>query len=261
MKPILAILLLASSLIPAAPSLHAQAVSFQTSTATIAPGDTVAVSVSVSGFTHVTTVQFSLQWDRAVLAYMSVQDYALPGLGEGNFGIVHTSNGKLTFSWDDPNAVGVTRDDDETIFTVHLVAIGTAGTSTVVEFADSPTPREVSVNYEAVEFASSDGVIQLTTTTTLSPTETLPSTYSLGQNFPNPFASNTALNYNLPTNEVVRLVIIDVLGRTVATLVQEAQPAGEYTVVFDAKALPSGLYYAHLSAGAFSKTRAMTLLN
>jgi hypothetical protein len=58
----------------------------------------------------------------------------------------------------------------------------------------------------------------------------------------------------------VSLKVFDVLGREVATLVNEVKPPGEYSVVFDGTNLPSGVYFYQLKAGGFVQTRKLVLL-
>ncbi|MBK9097227.1 MAG: T9SS type A sorting domain-containing protein [bacterium] len=90
-------------------------------------------------------------------------------------------------------------------------------------------------------------------------------TFFLSQNYPNPFNPVTKIKYSIPQDvrgekQEVMLKIYDVLGREIATLVNEEKPAGEYEVEFDGSALPSGIYFYRLKAGAFSETRKMVLL-
>ena len=66
--------------------------------------------------------------------------------------------------------------------------------------------------------------------------------YALYQNFPNPFNPSTVINYQIAQRGPVALKVYDVLGREVRTLVNEEQPAGSYTVTFDASNLSSGVY-------------------
>lgn len=72
--------------------------------------------------------------------------------------------------------------------------------------------------------------------------ENKPSEFLMKQNAPNPFNPATNINFELPENGFVRLVIYDVTGREVKVLVDEHKPAGEHTVAFDASGLPSGVY-------------------
>jgi len=88
----------------------------------------------------------------------------------------------------------------------------------------------------------------------------LPSRFQLEQNYPNPFNSATTIKFSLPGAAHVRLAIIDLLGRDVATLVNGELNPGEHSVVFDAKDLPSGMYFFRLTTPTFSQTKSMQVL-
>lgn len=88
----------------------------------------------------------------------------------------------------------------------------------------------------------------------------LPTTYGLEQNYPNPLNPSTMIKYQLPIDNWVILKVYDVLGREVATLVNEPKRAGTYRVAWDASAYPSGVYYYRLIAGSFSEVRRMVFL-
>ncbi len=94
-----------------------------------------------------------------------------------------------------------------------------------------------------------------------------PSNYLLQQNYPNPFNPVTKIKYTIPSTPLsfgeglgVRLIVYDVLGNEVATLVNEQKPAGIYEVEFNASQLSSGIYYYKLTAGSFTETKKMLLL-
>lgn len=91
------------------------------------------------------------------------------------------------------------------------------------------------------------------------PQASLPKSYSLEQNYPNPFNAATAVRYQLSASSYVTLKVFDVLGREVATLVNEAQQSGSYNVPWNASGLPSGVYFYRLQAGRFVETRKMVL--
>jgi type II secretory pathway pseudopilin PulG len=88
----------------------------------------------------------------------------------------------------------------------------------------------------------------------------LPSTFSLSQNYPNPFNPATTIKYSLANPQHVKLVVYDLLGRQVASLVNEKQIAGEYSVRFDARTLASGMYFYRIEAGSFTQVRKMLLI-
>jgi predicted outer membrane repeat protein len=88
----------------------------------------------------------------------------------------------------------------------------------------------------------------------------LPADYALFQNYPNPFNPNTVISYQLPISSKVILKIFDVLGKEVATLVNEFKSAGKYEVEFNAMDLPSGVYFCQLKAENFTRTKKMIFL-
>jgi hypothetical protein len=95
---------------------------------------------------------------------------------------------------------------------------------------------------------------------TLSADLTLPVHFALHANYPNPFNPTTTIRYELPESTPVRLEVFDMTGRRVARLVEATQGAGRYEAVFEASALPSGVYFYRLQAGAFTHTEKMILL-
>jgi hypothetical protein len=90
--------------------------------------------------------------------------------------------------------------------------------------------------------------------------ENVPVTFNLSQNYPNPFNPTTSLQYAIGSRQFVTLKVYDLLGREIATLVNEEKPAGEYEVEFNGYTLPSGIYFYQLKAGSFSETKKMILL-
>lgn len=89
----------------------------------------------------------------------------------------------------------------------------------------------------------------------------LPKKMELNQNYPNPFNPTTVIRYGVPQSSKVRLEVFDLLGRRVATLVNnEQQRAGWHQVNFDASRLASGIYLYRIVAGGYVETRKMLLI-
>ena len=97
--------------------------------------------------------------------------------------------------------------------------------------------------------------------------EDIPLHFSLSQNYPNPFNPVTTIKYSIPSVTMsgdegsrITLKVYDVLGKEVATLVDEHKPAGMYKVQFTMNNLASGVYFYKLQAGSYVQTKKMILL-
>lgn len=88
----------------------------------------------------------------------------------------------------------------------------------------------------------------------------LPLSYTLLNNFPNPFNPTTIISYQLPENEFVSLKIYDLLGKEISSLVKSYQIAGDHKVEFDASDFSAGVYIYQIRAGRFNQSKKMILL-
>jgi hypothetical protein len=92
-----------------------------------------------------------------------------------------------------------------------------------------------------------------------------PEDYWLSQNYPNPFNPTTSIDFNLPSSQEVKLIIYDLNGRTVRTLLNEKQGAGLHSVVWDSRddagnTMPSGVYFYQLTTGSYSTSKKLMLI-
>lgn len=106
------------------------------------------------------------------------------------------------------------------------------------------------------------GAFEVETTTSVGERHVVatPGSFTLFQNFPNPFNPRTVISYQLTAFSRVTLDVFDMLGRRVGTLVQEEQSPGEHSVGFDASGLNSGVYVAKLQTGRLTRSIKMLLV-
>jgi photosystem II stability/assembly factor-like uncharacterized protein len=102
--------------------------------------------------------------------------------------------------------------------------------------------------------------IQPETISSVNSDQRVPISFTLEQNFPNPFNPSTTISYAIPAAAHVRLVVYDLLGRTVAVLVDSWESSGRYSVRFDGSQEASGVYLYRLEAGKNELTRKLVLL-
>jgi len=143
--------------------------------------------------------------------------------------------------------------------TIVLDSMRDKDSLSVVVFVQSVSSKTV---YQSATISSNE-----LTVTELENESFSPSEFKLEQNYPNPFNPSTVIGYQLPVSGNVSLKIYDLLGREVATLVDEFKPARSYKVEFNAAShsgevrnLTSGIYFYKLQAENFIETRKMILL-
>jgi hypothetical protein len=84
--------------------------------------------------------------------------------------------------------------------------------------------------------------------------------FNLEQNYPNPFNPTSLIRYSIPKSGLVTLKVYDILGKEVATLVNEEKVAGSYNLKFDASKLSSGVYMYKIESGNYTETKKMVLI-
>jgi gliding motility-associated-like protein len=136
-------------------------VTFSVSSPTADVGDQVCVDFSVTGFTDIVSIQYSMNWDATKLDYVASQNYNLTDLNAAAFGTAGTSNGDLTLSWFHNATTGVTLPDGAVIYQVCFDVLADAeGQSVAVGLSGTPTSIEVTDNTFAVQnFINEDGAV------------------------------------------------------------------------------------------------------
>ena len=88
----------------------------------------------------------------------------------------------------------------------------------------------------------------------------IPKEYSISQNYPNPFNPTTKIKFALPQNGMTKIIIYDLLGREVQTIINNELRAGYHEINFDASNFHSGVYFYRIQAGNFIQTKKMILM-
>ena len=87
-----------------------------------------------------------------------------------------------------------------------------------------------------------------------------PNKFHVSQNYPNPFNPSTIIKYDVAKQGYVKILVYDILGREVKTLVNELLKPGRYEALFDGSNLTTGVYYYRMNAGDYSETKKMLLI-
>ena len=89
---------------------------------------------------------------------------------------------------------------------------------------------------------------------------TVPTVFALQQNYPNPFNPSSVIRFDVPQNSHVTIRVYDMLGREVATLVNEVMSVGQHSTTWNAGGLSSGFYVYRMTAGSFADTKKIILM-
>jgi hypothetical protein len=130
-------------------------------------------------------------------------------------------------------------------------------TTTKVEYIRTYLPSEENAQRHNRDVSHSYTIVKSGTTADIIESTAVPDKFMLSQNYPNPFNPSTNIEFRISNGEVVTLDLFDVLGRKVATLVNQYEEPGAYVTRFDAQklSLTSGIYFYRLTAGNVAQTR------
>jgi hypothetical protein len=249
---------------PSPPPLPSTFDSLVVSDATAAPGDTgVSVIVSLVNSSPLTWTSIPLAYDPAVLQCdRIVLNESLFGEWEFQFTQIDRDSGLIIiglvnqFSSDSvPPLTPGRYEIANLLFSVNA----TAETTTVFIDTTSTPCHWLQANcvipvFLPGEFVITRGVNDLETSWSI------PRDYRLSQNYPNPFNPQTTIRYALPQNAQVKLVVYNIAGQEIETLVYGEQEAGYHKCVWEGEDVASGIYFYRLQAGDFVQTRKMVVI-
>ena len=195
-----------------------------------------------------------------VLISGAVQDVrAITMSFSGQFGkLLGVDKGDLLKSSNDPSLL-LNRTDNKNIF-VDLAVVGAnaktingEGQLCVLRFEGK---ANVNLNSAVVRNSGNNNLLAKVTGNK----NAVPTIFALSQNYPNPFNPVTRIDYQVPQQSQVEIVVFNSLGQKVATLVNEVKETGAYSVDWNAASLSSGVYFYQMKAGDFVTVKKLVLL-
>jgi hypothetical protein len=217
----------------------------------ISAGMQVAVPLLLTGGENILSFEKSILFNTDHLTFIEVEwsDELNDFLIESN-----VQDGELQFA-----GSGSLPDGQEGLFaTIHFVV-----NEDFEEEETTVTLQRMRWNEESILTDAASAI--LTNLLSTGDGKLLPDNFALHQNYPNPFNPVTTLRYDLPENSLVNIIIYDLLGRQVKTLVNQTQDAGFKSIIWDAtndygKPVSAGVYLYKIQAGDFVQTNKMVLL-
>ena len=210
--------------------------------------DVFDVVFTVENFNSMVGYQHTIKFDENKMEFLEIisgdaipNNHTLDNLEYVEEGIVNTL-------WANMDLLSTTIGMDEVMFTMRFRAKEDLQISEVITFNSVST---LDIAYNSSE-ESMEIVLQFDEPTS---NENLLASQVKFENYPNPFQTATQINFNLPTNEYVKLEITDALGKVIETLVDGQQLAGEHQFLFANKNLPKGIYFGRLTVGENTLTQ------
>jgi hypothetical protein len=228
----------------AAFNLNAQSLMLSTTPdKVVQEGEVFSIDVKVKDFTNIISCQFAIFWDANVLQYIGVNNHSLPDVTSENVNPMFSNEGMIRFNWvtPDPSFAGFSLNDNMQIFTISFKAIGGPAMQSMVEISGDDNPD----NPFPVEFIDEGDMevpVNITSGTVTidgvnASKETVTQDFTLFQNNPNPFRTQTNISFNLNQSSQTQLSIRDQAGKVVY------ETNGSYT---------SGLHTIQLSRDLFT---------
>ena len=202
------------------------------------------VPITFDNFSKLRGLQLTTQFDAEHLEFQEIIIGNLPGQSiESDFYLGNTTEGTINMLWLESTSEGIDLTTEEVLFTVRFKAKSNIILSEVLNI-NSSSIKAIAYNKDIEPFG-----ITLEFENEITSTETLINQFKLKSNYPNPFQISTQIEYDLPTEEYVRLEVMDGLGRVVEILVDGKQSAGDHQIVFTPNNLSTGMYFSKLIVG------------
>jgi Secretion system C-terminal sorting domain len=225
------------------------------STRTVRSGDSVTVNLNISTRDTLSTMQFTLQWNTATLAFGRIDTLGgFPPTSDGDeFGTANIPTGRLSFVWTSKPNVSHRPLPDSLIFKVVFKAIGAQGTNSPIQFVGTPTAMRASnPRLQNIPVTGRNGLVLIGNVATK---DLSTEGGDWVQNSPNPFDNQTVVRFKLAESSPVTLQIVDAQGRLMHTQ-KGFYAAGEHNIDLHTEGvLPKGMYLLSLQTNKNLLTR------
>ena len=214
---------------------------FETENRDLRSGQLINVDFKSSNFSQISGYQMTLNHEN--LEFVSIQSNAL-AIDESNLGI---RDGRLAMNWFDAGSHTMT--NNEVLFSLTFKALKNTDLETALSFGSSVTKSEAYVGDNHIIYDVALNIV---------PTSI---DYQLSQNHPNPFSSNTTIEFNLPSSDKAVLSIFDVNGKKLKSFNQIFNKGLNQVKISADELNSNGLLYYQLESSSFTDTKRMILLN
>lgn len=199
-------------------------------------GQVFSIPLRVWGFSSITSAQFSVTWDPAVLTFEALDlSQALLALTPANFNTNQAAAGKIGFLWVDLSGRGITLADSSQLFALQFKATGSRGSTSTITLGNDPVMMAIEVFNGALNMVVIPGMVAINPLVGI-PYVDLSAGVSL---FPNPCTEYITLRIGSPPNGTWTLQILDMVGKTVARYTTSGASSTQNLVL---PRLPAGLY-------------------
>ena len=174
------------------------------------------IEMTVSNFTDLITMQFTIQWDPAKMTLLEIPYFDLTDLDSSRFGIANANldAGLLPVSWEDKDLSGTTVPDSTVIFKLRMKAMGNPGDTIQLLFVNAPASIEVAdLTFEAIPYIVVQG--QIVYENIVGIEQLAKSNIQSLVNYPNPFTDFTTIEFELQETTNTTLIITDLTGKEI----------------------------------------------
>lgn len=185
----------------AMPQLQAQSLSLGMPDTTVAPNDLISVPIRTADFDEVVSMQFSIRWDTAVMSYVGNEDADLDNVAIGDF---QAAKGEIRLSWFDVEGMGHSLPDGSVITFLQFMARGAEGSSTPIDFTDTPLPTQIyrtgnsPGEFDELSLAADNGSVTIMTPMSVTVVENVSDISCFG-------AADGQISINVTANEQVQI--------------------------------------------------------